>query len=231
VSKPNALHHIALSTGNMKQQLEFFSDVLGMELQAIFWMHGVEGAWHAFLKMGEASVSFVFVPGNDTIDPEIGKTHAGNGAGASAPGTMQHISFNVDSMDDLLTLRDRIRSRGVPVFGPIRHGLCTSVYFAGPENLALELATSTGAEFPLDSRGTWIDKEVVKEAGITAAELEQMMNPAPFVRPTTAVEQPPFDPSKPHMTYPKDAYDAMLAVPDDAVTAGASIIDPPNPPK
>lgn len=230
MSSPNALHHIALSTGNMKQQLEFFSDVLGMELQALFWMHGVEGAWHAFLKMGDASVSFVFIPGNDAIEMEVGKTHSGNGAGTSAPGTMQHISFNVATLDDLLTMRDRIRSRGVPVFGPIRHGLCTSVYFGGPENMALELATSDQAEYPLDSNGTWIDQDVVNEAGITAEELDRLMNPAPFERPSTPVAQPAYDASKPHMLYPKEAYEAMLATPDEVVTGGASVIDPPNAP-
>ena len=46
MTKPNGLHHLAISTGDIKRQIEFFSDVLGMELVALYWMHGVQGAWH-----------------------------------------------------------------------------------------------------------------------------------------------------------------------------------------
>ncbi len=226
---PNALHHIALSTSDMKAQIAFFSDVLGMELQGLFWMHGVEGAWHSFMKLGEASLSFVFLPGNSDAETVIGQTHAGNGAGASAPGTMQHLAFNVDSMDELLAMRDRIRDRGVPVFGPIHHGLCSSIYFAGPENLSLEVATSGAAPHPLDDRGTWIDPEVVAQAGISAEELARFTSPAPYERPADPVPQPAYDPAKPHMVHPKPVYDAMLVAPDDAIAQAASVIDPPNP--
>ena len=52
MGKINGLHHVAIATGNMKEQLQFFSDVLGMRLQWLYWMHCVEGAWHAFMEMG-----------------------------------------------------------------------------------------------------------------------------------------------------------------------------------
>lgn len=229
MAKPNALHHIAISTGNIKEQIAYFSDVLGMELTALYWMHGVEGAFHAFLKMGEESVAFVFKEENANIDSTIGVTHAGNGGGASAPGTMQHLAFNVDTMDDLHAMQDRIRSRGVPVMGPIRHGICTSIYFAGPEQLSLEVSTSHTAEHPLDEIGTWIDPEVVGLAGINADELKSYMAPAEYKANGSRVPQPEYDPSKPHMAYPKDRYDAILNTPDEVVTANSSIIDPPSP--
>src|SRR5207237_1286863 len=81
--------------------------------------------------------------------PQIGVSHAGNPTASCAPGTMQHVAFNVDSDADLLAMRDRIRSRGIQVLGPLDHGLCKSIYFAGPENLSLEIASS--AE-PIDAR-------------------------------------------------------------------------------
>ena len=56
MGKINGLHHVAIATGNMKEQLQFFSDVLGMRLQGLYWMHGVEGAWHAFMEMGERNL-------------------------------------------------------------------------------------------------------------------------------------------------------------------------------
>ena len=59
-------------------------------------------------------------------------------------GTMQHVAFNVDAFEDLMALRDRIRDRGVQVFGPIDHGFVQSIYFAGPEGLALEGGVRVG---------------------------------------------------------------------------------------
>jgi hypothetical protein len=43
------------------------------------------------------------------------------------------------------------------------------------------------------------------------------------------VPQPDYDPSKPHMAYPKEQYLGMLKVPDAAITAGASYKEPPVP--
>ena len=173
----SGVHHLAISTGDMKGQLEFFCDVLGAELKALYWMHGVENTFHGFVKLNDASyVAFVQGPMTGEIAPVFGVSHAGSAANPSAPGTMQHVAFNVDSLDDLLALRDRIRDRGVNVFGPLDHGMCHSIYFAGPENLALEIATSA---VPIDERA-WIDPEVVGLLGIDDDELDAMKAPGAF---------------------------------------------------
>ncbi len=220
----NGVHHLAINTANIKSQIEFFSDVLGAELVGLFWMHGVEGAWHAFCRLDDhCSISFVELPANHRIESTLGVTHAGSGAGPSAPGTMQHLAFKVDTLDELLAMRDRIRSKGVNVIGQIDHGLCQSIYFAGPEGLTLEVATSAEA---IDGR-RWIDPEVVALAGISAEELERYRNPAPFEGSGGAVPQPPMDPTKPHMAYPPAAYERLLATPDDVLTANASYAEAP----
>ncbi len=36
MNKVAGLHHLAISTANMKEQIEFFTDKLGMELQALY---------------------------------------------------------------------------------------------------------------------------------------------------------------------------------------------------
>ena len=46
MSGNNGIHHLAIATKDIKKQIEFFNDVLGCELVALYWMHGVEGAWH-----------------------------------------------------------------------------------------------------------------------------------------------------------------------------------------
>lgn len=221
--KPNDLHHLAISTANIKAQIEFFSDVLGMELVALYWMHGADRCIHAFMKLHDtAYVAFVQTPDNHAIGATIGVTHAGNPAASSAPGTMQHLALNVDSEADLLALRDRIRSRGIQVLGPIDHGVCKSMYFAGPENLTLELATSTAA---IDAR-QWIDPEVVALAGISADELARYVSPPAHAGRGGAVAQPPDDASKPNMSAP-DGIRAMLSLPDDQVAQLMSQTEPP----
>lgn len=227
MNAPNALHHIAISTGDIKKQIEFFSDVLGMELIALYWMHGAEGAWHGFMRLGKEAVAFVFIPQNAELETRIGETHPGNGAGTSVPGTLQHLALNADTVEDMLALRDRIRSRGIPVMGPVHHGFCSSIYFAGPENLSLEISTSERANAPLDQDGTWIDPEVVALAGITKEELDRYRNPASYDAPAQPVPQPEYDEAKPHLAYPLDTYKEMLKVPDKVITETVSDTVPP----
>lgn len=224
MTRPNGVHHLAISTADMKAQIEFFTDVLGMELVALYWMHGVEGAWHGFLRLNDqSSIALVYSAAIAGIGREIGVSHAGNPGAPSAPGTMQHLALNVDSEDDLMAMRDRVRSRGVNVFGPIDHGFCKSVYFAGLENLTLEISTSARAIEP----ESWIDPEVVALAGISAAELARYRSPPRFERPAAPVPQPPASPDKPHLVHPEKRYKAMLAMSDEAYTARTSMPDPP----
>lgn len=224
MTRANGLHHLAISTGNMKAQIEFFSDVLGMELVALYWMHGVEGTWHGFLRLNDtASVAFVQ---NDKIratKPQLGVSHAGNPGLPTAPGAMQHVAFNVDSDDELLNMRDRIRSRGVNVIGPLDHGMCKSIYFAGPEGLCLEIATSSRA---IDARA-WIDPEVQALAGINNEELARFKAPAAYQGERGALKQPPYDATKPHQVYPPDTYKFLLSMSDEDVLRRLSVPEPP----
>ena len=218
----NGVHHLAVSTADIKAQIEYFTGVLGMELVALYWMHGVEGAWHAFLKMNDhSSIAFVQMPAIEKIERLIGVSHAGSPGGVSAGGTMQHLAFNVDSLDELLAFRDRIRSNGITVLGPIHHGLCDSIYFAGPENLSLEVATSERA---IDGRA-WIDPEVVALAGISPAELARYRAPERTAATGGKVAQPRIDPTKPRMVgWPPDH---IVAMPDEEFTARMSETEPP----
>lgn len=218
---PNGINHLAIASRNIKDQLEFFTDVLGGELKALYWMHGVADTFHAFVELSPSCyIAFQQHPDNPDR-PIIGVTHAGNAGGQVTAGTMQHLAFNVDTLDDLYALRDRIRSRGIPVIGPMNHGMCQSMYFAGPEGLALEVACG-GA---IDERA-WIDPEVQALAGITDDELARFVHPADFHRGDTPVAQPEYDPDKPHLVYHELVYRAMLAAPDEAMW-NAVTSDPP----
>ena len=208
---PTGVHHLAISTTNIKGQIEFFSDVLGAELKALYWMHGVPDTFHGFMELSpDCYIAFVQHPENSDRN-ELGVTHAGNAGGPMPGGTMQHIAMKVDSLDELLELRDRIRSRGIVALGPIDHGMCRSLYFAGPEGLSLEIAE--GGD--IDERA-WIDPGVVALAGIDADELERYKHPADFERPAAPLAQPAPDPAKPNLVYPPERYAIVTTLPDEA---------------
>ena len=221
---PNGIHHLALMTSDIKGQIEFCTDVLGAELKALYWMHGVEGAWHGFLKLNDHSyLAFVQTPEVATIEAVVGVSHAANPGAPSAAGTMQHVAFNVDSMDQLLAMRDRIRSRGINIYGPLNHGMCHSIYFAGPEGLNLEVSYS---DVGIDERA-WIDPEVVALAGISVDELQRYVAPPEFKSQGGAVAQPPIDRSKPHAKFPEPIYNFLMTTPDEVVTKTLSVSEPP----
>jgi len=188
----------------------------------------VENTFHGFMKMGDEAVAFVFKEENKSIETVMGQTHSGNAGNASAPGTMQHIAFNVDTLDELLAMRDRIRSRGIVVMGPLNHGMCHSIYFAGPENLSLEVSTSGSADAPLDLKGTWIDPEVVGLAGISEEELQRYMAPPEYSNVGDPLPNPSVDPAKPQMTYPEGALEAIAGAPDEAMLNSVESA-PPSP--
>lgn len=221
----NGIHHLAISTAKVKEQIEFFTDVLGAELKAIYWMHGAERTFHAFLRLSDSSyVAFVQSEATQHVDGQVGVSHAAGYDAPSAPGTMQHVAFNVDTEADQLALRDRIRSRGINVFGPLDHGMCKSIYFAGPEGLLLEVATSAA---PIDEKA-WIDPEVVALAGISAAELAGYLQPRPYAGEGGAVPQPPVDWSKPHFL-PKESFEWLMTRSDEDITRRLSHPQPPVP--
>jgi catechol 2,3-dioxygenase-like lactoylglutathione lyase family enzyme len=224
VLRPNGINHLALATRDIKGVLTYFNEVLGMPLIALYWMHGLDHMVHGFMKLSDSSsLAFVFGP-NITDDVEIGQTHSGNAANGCAKGAMQHLAFNVDSKEDLLAMRDRIRSRNIHCFGPVEHGFCDSIYFAGPENTTLEVCCNTGEDVT-----QWIDPEVVEYTGISDAELQKLMNPAAYERPAEPVPQPTLDSGSEYcMVYPEDEYAMMVSLTDEALIDATREIDPPT---
>jgi len=60
---PNGVHHLAIGTRDIKAQIEFFTQVVGMELVALYWMHGVPETVHGFLRLNDSSsLAFVQMP-------------------------------------------------------------------------------------------------------------------------------------------------------------------------
>ena len=225
MNKLTGLHHLAVCTADIKVQIEFFTDVLGMELVALYWMHGVDNTFHGFLRLNDEScIALVQNPQIAEVPAEIGMTHAGNPGGPSAGGTMQHLALRVENDAELMAMRDRIRSRQVPVMGPIDHGFCKSIYFAGPENLALELSYSNA---PINA-DAWIDPEVMALAGINDDELARFKTPASYLDQGGTLPQPDLGGPGPHMVWGEGGgLEAALKMTDAEISAAMDDTEPP----
>ena len=225
---PNGVHHLAICTKNMKEQVEFFTQVVGMELVALYWMHGVKNTYHGFVKLGDSSsIAFVQGPESGEVQAAPGVSHASWTAGVVAPGAMQHLALNVDTEEDLLTMRDRVRSHGHWVMGPLDHGFCKSIYFTGPEGMMLEFSTSEGETIDAES---WIDPEVVKLNGINSEELAKYKNPPAFQSRGGKVSNPEVDLENPPMNFPP-GQEVVYSMSDEEVTSRLSETTPPVQPK
>jgi len=218
---PNGVHHLAICTKDIKGQIEFYTQVVGMELVALYWMHGVKNTFHGFLKLGDSSsIAFVQSPVIGEIQGIKGVSHAGSPAQPVAAGVMQHVALNVDTEADLLAMRDRVRSHGYWVMGPLDHGFCKSIYLAAPEGIMLEFSTSEGNSINGDA---WIDPEVVRLSGITPADLRRYRNPPEFVSQNGKVTQP-----SPHSGMPMiDGMERLYDMTDEEITARLSESTPP----
>ena len=136
---------------------------------------------------------------------------------------MQHVAFHVDTLDELLQMRDRLRSKGVQVLGPIDHGMLKSMYFEGPEGLNLEVACGSG----IDDRA-WVDPEVVGLCGISDDELAAMRAPAPYTPTGEPVPQPTEPhPENVHAQIDPETYAQRAAIPDQVVWDNFSVTEPP----
>jgi catechol 2,3-dioxygenase-like lactoylglutathione lyase family enzyme len=220
----NGVHHLAICTKDIKKQIEFYTQVVGAELEALYWMHGVTNTFHGFIKLSDtSSIAFVQGPEVGEIQPVKGLSHAASHGAPVAPGTMQHVALNVDTEADLLAIRDRVRSHGYWVMGPLNHGFCKSIYMAAPEGVMLEFSTSEGNAIDAEA---WIDPEVVRRAGINPEELERYKNPPSFESQGGTIKNPPPDPGKPRPEYGPNR-SAAYTMSDEEVTATMSEPTPP----
>jgi len=114
------LRHVALNVRNVRRSLEFYSNVLGMELE---WMPDEE---NAYLTSGQDNLALHQLPQG------------------SEPGPWQmvhHIGFVVRHPDNVDAWADRVRNLGIPLAAePKTHrDGARSFYFRDPDGILIQL--------------------------------------------------------------------------------------------
>ena len=132
MTKFNGINHLAMATGDMDSTVRFWRDLLGMRLIAGL---GGPGYRHYFFEISEKdSIAFFEWPG---IKPAEEKEH---GRPASGPFIFDHVSFGVDTRDELWELKDRIAAAGFWVSEAIDHGFIHSIYSFDPNGIPIEFS-------------------------------------------------------------------------------------------
>jgi len=182
MSTATGINHIAYCTADMKEQLSFYTEVIGMKLKALFWMHGIPGAYHAFMEMSPANcMTFVFHPSIKDKEAVMGVSHVPHTVAMVPAGVTQHIAFNMESLEDLQTLIERVRRHGYNISDLIDHDFCQSAYMLAPENVWIEFTVTVR-----DFQDVDIDDEVVSLCGISPEELARMREPDLNAQPDEA---------------------------------------------
>ena len=134
------IHHVAYRCRNAKETVEFYKRTLGMNYQMAFAEDHVPstGAYdpymHVFLDAGMGNIlAFFELPEQPEMDRD-----------RNTPEWVQHIAFQVASVDELLAARAHLENEGVNILGPTDHGIFKSIYFFDPNGHRIELAADTG---------------------------------------------------------------------------------------
>ncbi len=128
----NGVNHLAMATGDIDKTIRFWRDLLGMRLVAGL---GQLGYRHYFLQISDADlIAFFEWPG---VKPVANKEH---GRPVSGPFIFDHVSFGVETEDDLWQLKDKLEAAGFPVSDVIDHGFIHSIYAHDPNGIPIEFS-------------------------------------------------------------------------------------------
>lgn len=126
----NGINHLALITPDMDQTVRFYRDIVGLPLVGAL---STDAFRHYFFDLGNHNTIAFF--------EYFGVTDTGTEkpAGIAATGRQfDHLSFNVETEQDMLNLADRLRGHGVEVTRVIDHDFIHSIYFTDPSGISLE---------------------------------------------------------------------------------------------
>ncbi len=153
----NGVNHLAMATGDMDKTIRFWRDLLGMRLVAGL---GRPGYRHYFFEISENDLIAFFEW--EGVEPVAEKDH---GEPVKGPFVFDHVSFGVESEDDLWELKDKLEAAGFEPSEVIDHGFIHSIYAFDPNGIPIEFSYNVEG-VDVRKRPTMADKapgELAKE--------------------------------------------------------------------
>lgn len=158
---PAGLSHAAFVTHDTASLVEFYENVLGLELVAAVVDDAIPSTgdevpyFHSFFRLGDGStLAFFEAP---ILPPETEPSHP-------AYRVFNHFAMRVDSPAEVDAWREWLLGKGVDVLGPVDHKIIYSIYFHDPSGMRLEITAHTDPN--------WNDQPAAAKAAF--AEWERM---------------------------------------------------------
>ena len=139
------LHHFAYRAKDAEETRHFYEDILGLPMYHIIQSDVVPSTGeycpytHFFFRLQDGSFIAFFDLGNDEAALPSPNT----------PAWVNHISFRVNSVQDLLDMKARLEAAGVEVLGVTDHHIFKSIYFFDPNGVRMELTAQLADEFQM----------------------------------------------------------------------------------
>ena len=129
------LHHFAYRCRDAEETRHFYEDLLGLPLYHIIQSDYVPSTGeycpytHFFFRLQDGSFIAFFDLGDDVKPLPSPNT----------PLWVNHISFRVNTVQDLENTKTRLQAHGIEVLGVTDHHIFKSIYFFDPNGIRLEL--------------------------------------------------------------------------------------------
>lgn len=129
------MHHTAYRCRDAEETKKFYVDLLGLKQSAALAFDkdpagGDRPYMHLFFEMGDGNfIAFFDAPATASDDIFTMKDGIED----------YHFAFEVETKAEQDAFIQRLKEAKVPVFGPIDHHFCHSIYFFDPNGLACEI--------------------------------------------------------------------------------------------
>lgn len=161
----SGVHHAARPTWKLRETVEFYRDILGLELvhcvSARGWGKGYHPDFlHFFFDSGNGStIAFFYYLGHDQPEHLHHRPEFDNDA--------HHTAWRVETGEELTAWRRQLEARDVEIMYQIEHEVVESIYFRDPNGYYLEIGRPLRPFVTIDR----IDAEMTLQAAI-AVEAE-----------------------------------------------------------
>jgi len=161
--KLNKLYHFSYPCRDGEETRHFYEDLLGLPLVNCMTSDRVPSTGeekpyaHFFFELGDGSYMAFFDLG-ENIMPQ---------ASPNTPDWVQHFAMEVDTVEEVLQMKQRLIEAGVKTTDVIDHEFINSIYFFDPNGLRLEVTARTeepgyleeAASEAHESMKAWIKKK------------------------------------------------------------------------
>lgn len=136
------MHHVAYRCHDAKETVEWYKHHLNMDLLVAISEDKVPSTkepdpyMHIFLDAGAGNIlAFFELP----TKPKMGRD-------PNTPEWVQHIAFELENREALISAKAELEEKGIDVLGITSHGIIYSIYFFDPNGHRLELTYRSGTD-------------------------------------------------------------------------------------